>query len=244
MKKFTIASLVCASLCLSPITANANKLDKKDKDLIVGLAGVLLGGILSGKQNQQDKPSQQGKQNQQTIVDHQEKENFIRQIYENTLELSLKQRIAKDIRVTTYGRAYQVNFDQLNTLATLSPKYMSRSLQSADYMLFKYKQVHFINPADTLDNCSELGFDLFWGYQDSIPYHPNHKIDHISLSDNTVETTVKLYNAHSGSYDIQDIKYYLVKEDGQYKVDDIGYYSHTYQVQLDSVKRAILTHCA
>ena len=237
MKKFTIAGLACASLCLTPTIANANKLNKKDKDLLVGLASILIGGVLSDKQQSQTKQNQQ-KQQQQTIIDNQEKEKFVRQIYENTLGLSFEQRIEKDIRATTYGRVYQVNTYQLNTLATLSPKYMSRALQSADYTLFKYNQTH-----DTLDNCSELGFDLFWGFQDSIPHYPEHKIDYISQADGTVKVVAKLYDAHSGSYDIQDIIYHLVKEDGQYKVDDIGYYSHTYQVQLGSVKREILTHC-
>lgn len=242
MKKVTIAGLACASLCLTPTIANANKLNKKDKDLLVGLASILIGGVLSDKQQSQTKQDQQ-KQQQQTIIDNQEKEKFVRQIYENTLGLSLEQRIEKDIRATTYDREFQVNTYQLNTLATLSPKYMSRALQSADYTLFKYKQTHFINPADTLDNCSELGFDLFWGFQDNIPHYPEHKIDYIAQADGTVKVVAKLYDAHSGSYSIQDINYHLVKEDGQYKVDDIGYYSHTYQVQLNSVKREILTHC-
>lgn len=244
MKNFTIVSLACASLCLTPMTVHAKKLDDKDKKLIVGLASAVIGGILSNKQNQQQHAKQQQNQQQnqqQTILDNQEKEEFVRQIYEKTLGLSLEQRINKDVWTMTTGREFEKYLD-FNTNASLSPKYMSRALQSVDYLQLRHSQS--LPDGDELDDCTESGFDLFWGYQDSILYHPNHQIDYITQDDGTVKVATKLYDQWSDTYRLQDIIYHLVQEDGQYKVDDIGYIDHTYQFRIPSQKAALTNDCS
>ncbi|UXZ05739.1 hypothetical protein [Moraxella nasicaprae] len=236
MKNFTIVSLACASLCLTPMTVHAKKLDNKDKELIVGLAGVLIGGILSNKQNQQHAKQQQNQQQnqQQTIFDNQEKEKFVRQIYEKTLELSLERQIMA-------GRESEKDLDFIPN-ASLSPKYMSRALLSVDYLQLKHSQS--LPEFYGLDDCNESGFDLFWGYQDSILYHPNHQIDYTAQDDGTVKVAIKLYDQWSDTYRLQDVIYHLVQEDGQYKVDDIGYIDHTYQVRIPSQKAALTNYCS
>ncbi|MDO4894825.1 hypothetical protein [Moraxella sp.] len=240
MKNFTIVSLACASLCLAPMTVHAKKLDDKDKKLIVGLASAVIGGILSNKQNQQQHAKQQ--QNpQQTIFDNQEKEKFVRQIYEKTLGLSFEQRINKDVWTMTTGREFEKYLD-FNTVAPLSPKYMSRALQSVDYLQLRHSQS--LPDGYGLDDCMENGFDLFWGYQDSILYHPNHQIDYITQDDGTVKVAIKLYDTWENTYHLQDVIYHLVQEDGQYKVDDIGYIDHTYQVRIPSQKAALTNYCS
>lgn len=238
MKNFTIVGLACASLCLTPMTVHAKKLDDKDKKLIVGLASAVIGGILSNKQNQQQHAKQQQnqqKQNQQqTIFDNQEKEKFVRQIYEKTLELSLERQI---IAGEKFGKDLE-----FNTNASLSPKYMSRALQSVDYLQLKHSQS--LPEFYGLDDCNESGFGLFWGYQDTIPYHPNHQIDYIAQDDGTVKVAIKLYDTWENTYHLQDVIYHLVQEDGQYKVDDIGYIDHTYQVRIPSQKAALTNYCS
>lgn len=233
MKNFTITSLACTCLCFVPVTANAKKLDKKDKELAIGLASVLISGILSNKQNQQQaKQSQQNQQ--QNIANNQEKEKFVRQIYEDTLGLWLERKIDMDI-----GTMLGVKEHELQTTAALNPKYMSRALQSADYIHFKYSQA-----INELDDCTESGFDLFLGFQDSIPYHPNHKIDYTTQDDGTVKVSIKIYSQWDNSYHLQDVIYHLVQEDGQYKVDDIGYFDHTHQLRIASIKSDILKYCS
>lgn len=237
MKNFTIVSLACASLCFTPMTVHAKKLDDKDKKLIVGLASAVIGGILSNKQNQQQhaKQQQNPQQNQQqTIFDNQEKEEFVRQIYEKTLELSLERQIIA-------GREFE-KYLEFSPNASLSPKYMSRALQSVDYLQLKHSQS--LPDGDELDDCIESGFDLFWGYQDTIPYHPNHQIDYTAQDDGTVKVAIKLYNTWENTYHLQDVIYHLVQEDGQYKVDDIGYIDHTYQVRIPSQKAALTNDCS
>lgn len=232
MKNFTIVSLACASLCLSPMTVHAKKLDDKDKKLIAGLASAVIGGILSNKQNQQHAKQQQNQQ--QTIFDNQEKEKFVRQIYEKTLGLSLERQIMAGGKL---GKDLE-----FNTNASLSPKYMSRALQSVDYLQLRHSQS--LPDGYGLDDCNESGFVLFWGYQDSIPYHPNHQIDYIAQDDGTVKVAIKLYNTWENTYHLQDVIYHLVQEDGQYKVDDIGYIDHTYQVRIPSQKAALTNDCS
>lgn len=233
MKNFTIVSLACAGLCLAPMTVHAKKLDDKDKKLIVGLASAVIGGILSNKQNQQQHAKQQQNQ-QQTIFDNQEKEKFVRQIYEKTLELSLERQIMA-------GRESEKYLD-FNINASLSPKYMSRALLSVDYLQLKHSQS--LPEFYGLDDCNESGFVLFWGYQDTILYHPNHQIDYIAQDDGTVKVAIKLYNTWENTYHLQDVIYHLVQEDGQYKVDDIGYIDHTYQVRIPSQKAALTNDCS